>query len=147
MVAVNRWRKLSEAMRQPNNNQVWWRSYFLIPVMIQVQAGVQTVPLLLLHGWPGSVREFDAAIPLLTAISKDRDFALELIVPSLPGYGFSSVSSTWSEQYGQLNKELIPYKTFWVIFYWFSSRNCFFVIMAWRYLYFSSVIKKINVQS
>ncbi|KPJ20778.1 Juvenile hormone epoxide hydrolase [Papilio xuthus] len=62
-----------------------------IRVKPEVPAGVQTVPLLLLHGWPGSVREFDAAIPLLTAVSKDRDFALELIVPSLPGYGFSSV--------------------------------------------------------
>ncbi|KPI98602.1 Juvenile hormone epoxide hydrolase [Papilio xuthus] len=61
-----------------------------IRVKPEVPAGVQTVPLLLLHGWPGSVREFDAAIPLLTAVSKDRDFALELIVPSLPGYGFSS---------------------------------------------------------
>jgi juvenile hormone epoxide hydrolase len=48
--------------------------------------------LLLLHGWPGSVREFYEAIPLLTAVSKDRDFALELIVPSLPGYGFSEVT-------------------------------------------------------
>ncbi|XP_028170521.1 juvenile hormone epoxide hydrolase-like isoform X2 [Ostrinia furnacalis] len=56
----------------------------------QVPEGVQLVPLLLLHGWPGSVREFYEAIPLLTAVSKDRDFALELIIPSLPGYGYSS---------------------------------------------------------
>ncbi|XP_068624270.1 juvenile hormone epoxide hydrolase-like [Battus philenor] len=63
-----------------------------IRVKPEVPAGVQTVPLLLLHGWPGSVREFDAAIPLLTAVSKDRDFAVELIIPSLPGYGFSSAA-------------------------------------------------------
>lgn len=60
---------------------------------LQVPAGVQVVPMLLLHGWPGSVREFYESIPLLTAVSKDRDFALEVIVPSLPGYGFSDVST------------------------------------------------------
>ncbi|XP_037300979.1 juvenile hormone epoxide hydrolase-like [Manduca sexta] len=58
----------------------------------EVPAGVETVPLLLLHGWPGSVREFYEAIPILTAVSKDRNFALELIVPSLPGYGFSDAA-------------------------------------------------------
>ncbi|KAL0860660.1 hypothetical protein ABMA27_010005 [Loxostege sticticalis] len=61
-----------------------------IRVTPQVPQGVQLVPLLLLHGWPGSVREFYEAIPLLTAVSKDRDFALELIIPSIPGYGYSS---------------------------------------------------------
>jgi pimeloyl-ACP methyl ester carboxylesterase len=39
------------------------------------------LPLLLLHGWPGCFVEFLDAIPLLTEF--------ELIVPSLPGYGFS----------------------------------------------------------
>ncbi|KAJ0171965.1 hypothetical protein K1T71_012728 [Dendrolimus kikuchii] len=60
-----------------------------IRVTPKVPSGVQVVPLLLIHGWPGSVREFYEAIPLLTAVSKDRDFAIELIIPSLPGYGFS----------------------------------------------------------
>lgn len=39
-------------------------------------------PLLLTHGWPGSVLEFLDAIPLLTG-----DY--HLVIPSLPGYGFS----------------------------------------------------------
>jgi pimeloyl-ACP methyl ester carboxylesterase len=39
-------------------------------------------PLLLLHGWPSSVWEFHRIIPLL------RD-SMRVIVPSLPGYGFS----------------------------------------------------------
>jgi pimeloyl-ACP methyl ester carboxylesterase len=39
-------------------------------------------PLVLLHGWPGSFLEFLRVIPLLT-----DDF--DVIVPSLPGYGFS----------------------------------------------------------
>lgn len=61
-------------------------------ICIQVPAGVEVVPMLLLHGWPGSVREFYETLPLLTAVSKDRNFAIEAIVPSLPGYGFSDVS-------------------------------------------------------
>ncbi|CAH0714809.1 unnamed protein product, partial [Brenthis ino] len=63
-----------------------------IRVTPQVPSGVEVVPLLLLHGWPGSVREFYEAIPLLTAVDKKRNFALELIIPSLPGYGFSSAA-------------------------------------------------------
>jgi pimeloyl-ACP methyl ester carboxylesterase len=44
-------------------------------------------PLLLLHGWPGSFIEFRHAIPLL----RDR---FDLVVPSLPGYGFSPLTAT-----------------------------------------------------
>jgi pimeloyl-ACP methyl ester carboxylesterase len=40
------------------------------------------MPLLLTHGWPGSIVEFLEVIPLLTA-----DF--HVVAPSLPGYGFS----------------------------------------------------------
>jgi pimeloyl-ACP methyl ester carboxylesterase len=39
--------------------------------------------LILTHGWPGSFLEFLEVIPLLTAQSFD------VVVPSLPGYGFS----------------------------------------------------------
>ncbi|KAI5645213.1 juvenile hormone epoxide hydrolase [Phthorimaea operculella] len=56
-----------------------------------VTSDKEVIPLLLLHGWPGSIREFFDAIPLLTAESQDRDFAVELIVPCLPGFGFSDV--------------------------------------------------------
>jgi len=40
-------------------------------------------PLLLTHGWPGSFFEFEQAMERLA----DSDF--DLVVPSLPGYGFS----------------------------------------------------------
>lgn len=47
--------------------------------------GQKVLPLLLLHGWPGSVREFYEIIPLLTTPQAGRDFVFELIVASLPG--------------------------------------------------------------
>ncbi|RZB40630.1 juvenile hormone epoxide hydrolase-like protein, partial [Asbolus verrucosus] len=57
-----------------------------------VPSGVKILPLLLLHGWPGSVREFYEIIPLLTTVQKDKHFVFEVIAPSLPGYGFSQAA-------------------------------------------------------
>ena len=47
-------------------------------------SGTKAMPLLLLHGWPGSFIEMRHVIPLLA-----RDF--DLVIPSLPGYGFSDL--------------------------------------------------------
>jgi pimeloyl-ACP methyl ester carboxylesterase len=46
------------------------------------------VPVLLLHGWPGSFLEFSALIPELTGGSP----GFHVVCPSLPGYGFSTRS-------------------------------------------------------
>ena len=49
-------------------------------------------PLLLLHGWPGSLFEFIDLIPRLTDPARfggDARDALTVIAPSLPGYGLS----------------------------------------------------------
>jgi pimeloyl-ACP methyl ester carboxylesterase len=50
------------------------------------------MPLLLTHGWPGSVVEFLKVIGPLTepqAHGGDASNAFHLVIPSLPGYGFS----------------------------------------------------------
>ena len=50
------------------------------------------VPLVLLHGWPGSVVEFLRVLGPLSdpaAHGGDPADAVHLVVPSLPGYGFS----------------------------------------------------------
>ena len=49
-------------------------------------------PLLLTHGWPGAIFEFRQAIPALVdpvAHGGDTTDAFHVVVPSLPGYGFS----------------------------------------------------------
>ena len=49
-------------------------------------------PLLITHGWPGSVVEFHKVIEPLTnpsAYGGDPAMAFDVICPSLPGYGFS----------------------------------------------------------
>jgi pimeloyl-ACP methyl ester carboxylesterase len=50
-------------------------------------------PLLLVHGWPGSVVEFLDVIPRLTQPDIGAD-AFHVIAPSLPGYGFSEPTRT-----------------------------------------------------
>jgi microsomal epoxide hydrolase len=54
--------------------------------------GPSPKPLLLLHGWPGSVFEFVDFIPRLTdpaAYGGDPADAFTVVAPSLPGYGLS----------------------------------------------------------
>jgi pimeloyl-ACP methyl ester carboxylesterase len=46
------------------------------------------LPLILTHGWPGSVVEFTKVIGPLSAPGDPGD-AFDVVCPSLPGYGFS----------------------------------------------------------
>ncbi|MDH3232166.1 MAG: epoxide hydrolase [Alphaproteobacteria bacterium] len=58
----------------------------------QKGSGEQAMPLLLSHGWPGSVVEFlDIIEPLAhpERFGGDESDAFDVVVPSLPGYGFS----------------------------------------------------------
>jgi len=55
------------------------------------------MPLLLTHGWPGSIVEFLDVIPRLTdppAFGGRAEDAFHVVVPSLPGYGFSEPPHT-----------------------------------------------------
>ncbi|MFV2013411.1 MULTISPECIES: epoxide hydrolase family protein [unclassified Micromonospora] len=77
------------------------------------------LPLLITHGWPGSVVEFlDAAGPLTDprAHGGDPAQAFHLVVPSIPGFGFSSangqpgwngmrVAKAWAELMRRLGYE------------------------------------------
>jgi len=61
------------------------------------------LPLLLTHGWPGSVLEFLDVIGPLTdpaAHGGDAADAFHLVIPSLPGYGFSGrpTGTGWGPQ-------------------------------------------------
>ncbi len=54
--------------------------------------GSAPLPLLITHGWPGSFVEMIKIIPLLTdpaAHGGNAEDAFDVVVPSLPGYGFS----------------------------------------------------------
>ena len=54
--------------------------------------GPNPMPLLLSHGWPGSIVEFQKILPRLTDPARfggDARDAFTVVAPSLPGYGFS----------------------------------------------------------
>ncbi|MGL3151888.1 epoxide hydrolase family protein, partial [Microbacterium sp. A82] len=69
---------------------------------VHVRSGVPgAVPLLLTHGWPGSFLEFLDIIGPLTdpaAHGGDASDAFDVIIPSLPGFGFSTpvTSGGWT---------------------------------------------------
>lgn len=52
--------------------------------------GKNNFPLLLMHGFPDSFIRFHKLIPLLTK-ADENDFSFDVIVPSIPGYGFSDI--------------------------------------------------------
>ena len=55
--------------------------------------GVDPAPLLLTHGWPGSFLEYAPVVPLLTD-PQDGESSYTLVIPSLPGFGFSGPPPT-----------------------------------------------------
>jgi pimeloyl-ACP methyl ester carboxylesterase len=61
------------------------------------------LPLVIVHGWPGSFVEFTKIIPMLTDPEKHggkAEDAFHVVCPSLPGFGFSSKPKErgWSSQ-------------------------------------------------
>jgi pimeloyl-ACP methyl ester carboxylesterase len=53
--------------------------------------GRKSFPLIITHGWPGSFLEMTKIIPLLT---DNEEFSFDLVIPSIPGYGFSQKINT-----------------------------------------------------
>ncbi len=55
--------------------------------------GPSPIPILLIHGWPGSFLEMRKLLPRLThpaAHGGEPSDSFDVVVPSLPGFGFSS---------------------------------------------------------
>ena len=65
---------------QSNTHVLFGRSsvYFI--------AAKTAIPIILLHGWPGSFFEFYGVLDLLKSQNYD------VVVPSIPGYGYSDSS-------------------------------------------------------
>lgn len=81
--------------------------------------GQNPTPLLLTHGWPDSFLRFSRAIPLLTdpaAHGGQTGQAFDVVVPSVPGFGFSDKtplsSSRIADLWVKLMTEVLGYDTF-----------------------------------
>lgn len=60
----------------------------------QRSSNTDAIPLMIVHGWPGSIAEFTALIGPLTEPQRhggDPGDAFHVITPSLPGFGFSGI--------------------------------------------------------
>ncbi|RZJ63536.1 MAG: alpha/beta hydrolase, partial [Flavobacterium sp.] len=84
--------------------------------------GNNPLPLVLTHGWPGSTFEFFEVIDPLTHPSKyggKAEDAFTLIIPALPGFGFSSMPAkpvngiTTARLWNKLVTEVIGYKNYY----------------------------------
>jgi len=94
---VDYWANAYDWRRTESQLNAW--SQFVTPIdgidvhFLWVEGrGPKPKPLLLSHGWPGSVLEFTKLIPLLTdpaAHGGDAADAFTVVVPSLPGYALS----------------------------------------------------------
>ena len=65
------------------------------------------LPLVMTHGWPGSIQEFIKVIPL---IQEKSDRPIDIICPSLPGFGFSDKPDNLgmnSEEIAKIQHELM----------------------------------------
>ena len=70
----------------------------------------QATPLLLIHGWPGSIVEFQEVIGPLTdptAHGGEAADAFHLVIPSLPGFGFSRPLHDTGWSYGRIAGALV----------------------------------------
>lgn len=64
-----------------------------VHVLVAEGKGKRRVPILLNHGWPWTFWDFERLIGPLTdpaSVGAPDDLAFDVIVPSLPGFGFSS---------------------------------------------------------
>jgi microsomal epoxide hydrolase len=61
---------------------------------------LDAIPLMLIHGWPGSILEFEKLIGPLTHPKDKNSSAFDVIIPSLPGFGYSGPTTTrgWGPQ-------------------------------------------------
>ncbi len=78
---------------------------------IHVKSGEKNArPLLLIHGWPGSIVEFLGVIGPLTdprAHGGKAEDAFDVVVPSLPGFGFSGPTREAGWNNGRIAKAFI----------------------------------------
>ncbi|KAL7736855.1 hypothetical protein ACLKA6_015689 [Drosophila palustris] len=88
---LTKWNEREQFLKKFNHFQteIQGLKIHFIHVKPNKAEGKKVVPLLLMHGWPGSVREFYELLPLLTTGNDKSDYVFEVIAPSLPGYGWS----------------------------------------------------------
>ncbi|KRP17529.1 MAG: epoxide hydrolase, partial [SAR86 cluster bacterium BACL1 MAG-121001-bin56] len=103
-----RWREHEEKLNQAGSFKYKTQSGLELHYLHQTSSSKNAIPLLLTHGWPGSVQEFLKIIPLLTEGREGIEF--NVVCPAIPGYGFSDKPTELgmnSEEVAKLENELM----------------------------------------
>ena len=85
------WKKQEEEINK-FSNYITVVDEIKIHYILEKGSGPKSMPLLLMHGWPGSVVEFLHIIQKLAHPEKfggKKEDAFDVVIPSLPGFGFS----------------------------------------------------------
>lgn len=112
------WRKQEALLNQFNQYKVTIDGVE-IHFVYQKGKGKNPKPLLLTHGWPDSFYRFYKAIPMLTdptSVGANPAQSFDVVVPSLPGFGFSEHIALNEDQTAKIWKklmtEVLGYQTF-----------------------------------
>ncbi|MEO8149463.1 MAG: epoxide hydrolase family protein [Bacteroidia bacterium] len=84
------WRKVEDKINSYPNFIADIENYKIHFLHIKGKGKI-SVPLIITHGWPGSFLEMTKLIPLLAS---DTELSFDLIIPSIPGFGFSQKINT-----------------------------------------------------
>jgi len=104
-VLLNRWKHYTATI---NNKQLHF--------IYEKGKGENPKPIILTHGWPDSFYRFDKVIELLTDPS-DGGQPYDVIIPSLPGFGFSDTFplENTPDAWVKLMKEELGYQEFYAV--------------------------------
>ena len=102
------WRKHETKLNEAGSFKYKTQSGLELHYLHKKSNSKNAIPLLLTHGWPGSVQEFLNIIPLLTEGKEGIEF--NVVCPAIPGYGFSDKPTKLgmnSEEVAKLENELM----------------------------------------
>jgi len=97
----------------------------------KVPEGSAAIPLVMVHGWPGSFYEFYGLIPLLTEPEDPQDLVFEVVCPSIPGYGFSEAPHKKGES---AKRDIYIDRYIFIYIYLYLYRYIFIFIYLYIYI-------------
>lgn len=102
------WRKHEAKLNEAGSFKFKTESGLELHYLHKKSGSKNAIPLLLTHGWPGSVQEFLKIMPLLLNGKDGIEF--DVVCPAIPGYGFSDKPSEQgmnAQEVAKLENELM----------------------------------------
>jgi pimeloyl-ACP methyl ester carboxylesterase len=96
------WRKHEKQLNQIGSFKFTTSDGFKIHFLHSKSKNTGAIPLLMTHGWPGSIQEFIKIIPILN--SGIDGISFDVVCPSIPGYGFSDKP----KKFGMSSEKVAP---------------------------------------